>query len=162
MQEFGQPDVGNSYWPKTQEKDIPHVVCGCLLTVCCWRFARLVVGAVGGLHGWRFVRWAVCGWRFGRLAVWGLAVRGWRFGGWAFRRLAVWAGSGLGGWRFAWLADWAVGGLMMGALRLAFGGMRLAGLRFAFGGLRLAVCVCRFELSVCVCRFAFVGLCLSV
>ena len=22
--------MGNSYWPKTQEKGIPHVVCGCL------------------------------------------------------------------------------------------------------------------------------------
>ena len=120
MQQFVQPDVGNSYWPKTQEKGMPHVVCGCLLTVCCWRFAQLVVRAVGGLRGWRFARRAVCGWRFGRLAVWGLVVWGlavwglavWAVGGlgvWAFRRLATWAGSGLGGWRFAWLADWAVG-----------------------------------------------------
>ena len=129
MQQFGQPDVGYSYWPKAQEKDIPHVVCGCLLTVCCWRFARLVVGAVGGLRGWRFARWAVYGWQFGRLAVLG----GWRFGrlavwavgglgGWAFQWLAVWAGSGLGGWRFSWLAVCVVGqlGIVDGRFAVCF------------------------------------------
>ena len=169
----GQPaDVGNSYWPKKQEKGIPHVVCGCLLTVCCWRLARLVVGAVGGLRGWRFARWAVCGWRFGRLAVCavgvcavGVCAAGGLRGG-RFTRLAVYAVGGLRGWRFARLAVCAVGGLRLvvcvwwfafGGLRLAFGGLRLAvyALQFAVGGFRLTIGGLRFALDVVVLQLEF-------
>ena len=110
--------MGNSYWPKKQEKGIPHVVCGCLLTVCCWRFARLVVGGVGGLRRWRFARWAVGGLGVGGLGVGGLGVGGLGVGGLGVGGLGV-GGLGVGGlgvgglsgWRFGRLGVTAVGGL---------------------------------------------------
>ena len=69
MQQFGQPDVGNSYWPKSAGER--HTTCGLWLFV---NGSLLAVCAVSGRRGWRFARWAVCDWLFGRLAVWGLAV----------------------------------------------------------------------------------------
>ena len=85
-----------------------------------WRFAHLVVYAVSGLG--LFVVGAVGG------------LVGWRFG-W----FVVWSVGGLEGWWFRWLAVWAVGGLrlVVCGLRLSDGGLQFARLAIcAFSSLR--------------------------